>query len=65
MEGKDVKCPACGMVNRSLFLEETGGRFECEACGHTGNAAGDERTADPTRDKEESREKERLTPQSV
>ena len=29
----DVKCPACGKVNRDLFLEETNGCFECDNCG--------------------------------
>ncbi len=31
----DVKCPVCGVVNHSLFLEETDGWMECEHCGHT------------------------------
>ena len=33
MKRTDVKCPVCGVVNRSLFLEETDGWFECECCG--------------------------------
>ena len=37
MDGKDVKCPKCGTVNRSLFLEETEGQYECERCGHRGS----------------------------
>ncbi len=32
MKRYDVRCPACGAVNRSLFLEETDGLFECEKC---------------------------------
>ena len=35
MNTYDVKCPVCGVVNRILFLEETGGWMECEHCGHT------------------------------
>ena len=26
-------CPACGCLNRKLYLEETGGLMECERCG--------------------------------
>ena len=33
MNTYDVKCPICGAVNRSLFLEETDGWMECESCG--------------------------------
>ncbi len=29
----DVKCPFCGMINQSLYLEETDGWMECERCG--------------------------------
>ncbi len=36
MKGTDVRCPACGMINKSLFLEETEGMYECERCGQTG-----------------------------
>lgn len=35
MNTYDVKCPICGFVNHSLFLEETDGWMECEHCGHT------------------------------
>ena len=35
MNAYDVKCPVCGVVNHSLFLEETDGWMECEHCGHT------------------------------
>ena len=28
-----VNCPYCGHWNENLFLEETDGTFECEACG--------------------------------
>ena len=31
----DVKCPECGTMNYSLYLEETGGWMECENCGCT------------------------------
>lgn len=31
----DVKCPECGAMNYSLYLEETGGLMECEHCGCT------------------------------
>ncbi|MCI5699613.1 MAG: hypothetical protein MR308_04350 [Lachnospiraceae bacterium] len=34
MNTYDVKCPVCGVVNHSLFLEETDGWMECEHCGH-------------------------------
>ena len=27
-------CPVCGMLNRSLYLEETGGTMECDFCGN-------------------------------
>lgn len=29
----DVKCPICGRINRSLYLEETEGWMECDKCG--------------------------------
>lgn len=32
MNAKDVKCPICGAVNRSLDLDETDGWMECESC---------------------------------
>ena len=32
MKQFDVKCPFCGTVNHSLFLEETNGWMECEHC---------------------------------
>ena len=32
MNAKDVKCPICGAVNRSLDLDETDGWIECESC---------------------------------
>ena len=28
-----ANCPFCGHVNKHLYLEETEGFFECEACG--------------------------------
>ena len=31
-------CPCCGRLNRNLYLEETEGFFECEACGQIANA---------------------------
>ena len=33
MKRYDIRCPICGSVNKSLFLEETEGWFECEKCG--------------------------------
>lgn len=33
MNGKDVRCPECGTINYSLYLEETDGWMECEHCG--------------------------------
>ena len=36
MKGFTVKCPICGTLNKSLFLEETEGKYECEWCVHTG-----------------------------
>lgn len=27
-------CPVCGMLNRNLYLEETGGTMECDFCGN-------------------------------
>mgnify|MGYP005804260767 FL=1 len=32
MKTYDVCCPACGTVNRDLYLEETEGWMECERC---------------------------------
>ena len=31
----DVKCPECGTMNYSLYLEETEGFMECSCCGCT------------------------------
>ena len=31
-------CPCCGHVKMHLYLEETEGFFECEACGQVANA---------------------------
>ena len=33
MKKTNAKCPLCGMINRNLYLEETGGWMECERCG--------------------------------
>ena len=33
MKQYDVRCPKCGIVNKGLFLWETGGRMECIGCG--------------------------------
>ena len=35
MKTYDVKCPICGHMNYSLYLEETDGWMECEQCKHT------------------------------
>ena len=32
MGGQDVKCPECGAINHSLYLQETDGWMECESC---------------------------------
>ena len=40
MKGTDVKCPECGNINKSLFLEETEGNYECANCGHCGTVEG-------------------------
>jgi len=45
MKTTDVKCPVCGAMNRSLYLEETDGWMECEACGCTAHLMG--HTEDP------------------
>ena len=31
----DVKCPECGTMNYSLYLEDTEGFMECSCCGCT------------------------------
>ncbi|MBR3242586.1 MAG: hypothetical protein IKF90_07815 [Parasporobacterium sp.] len=40
MKGYTVKCPMCGTLNKSLFLEETEGAYECELCGYIGRIGG-------------------------
>ena len=35
MRTAHVKCPECGTMNNSLFLEETDGLMECDCCGCT------------------------------
>ena len=35
MKQYDVKCPLCGTMNRSLYLDETDGWMECEQCHET------------------------------
>lgn len=34
MKQYDAECPVCGRINKGLYLEETGGFMECEACGN-------------------------------
>ena len=34
MKQYDAECPVCGRINKGLYLEETGGWMECEACGN-------------------------------
>lgn len=72
MRGMDVRCPACGTVNKSLFLEETGGNYECERCGYCGIVDGYNRRILITRTRDIKVEKEetctngeRLTPLTV
>lgn len=35
MKQYDAKCPLCGTMNRSLYLDETDGWMECEHCHET------------------------------
>lgn len=35
MNIRDVVCPVCGTLNKSVNLEETDGWMECEKCGST------------------------------
>lgn len=35
METTDIRCPECGTINHSLYLEETEGWMECDCCGCT------------------------------
>ena len=35
MKMYDAKCPLCGTVNHSLYLDETDGYMECEHCRET------------------------------
>ena len=63
MKGKNVKCPVCGTMNKSLFLEETEGTYECDGCGHTGFVEGYRRV--PVSRIHIKGKKERLTPLPV
>ena len=72
MKGMDVRCPACGTMNKSLFLEETGGTYECERCGFCGTVEGFSRRILITRTRDIKKENEgivtngeRLTPLTV
>lgn len=60
MKGYTVKCPKCGTLNKSLFLEETEGKYECEFCGHIGLIGGYRRITQP--DIKSKRRKKRLKP---
>ena len=33
MNTETVICPLCGAINKDLYLEETAGWMECDACG--------------------------------
>jgi len=33
----DASCPHCGKLNRNLYLEDSEGYFECDACGTVHN----------------------------
>ena len=35
MKKYDAKCPKCGTMNHSLYLDETDGWMECEHCHET------------------------------
>ena len=60
MKGHTVKCPICGTLNQSLFLEETEGTYECELCGHIGQISGYRRISEhQIRIKNQSREEKR------
>ena len=65
MEEKDVKCPACGTINKSLFLEETEGNYECVRCGYCGTIEGYGRKVIIIRGAEYGNEPTRLTPLTV
>lgn len=45
MKTYDVKCPVCGSMNHSLYLEETEGWMECSCCGCTARYLRDRREA--------------------
>ena len=52
MELYNASCPCCGHMNRSMYLEETEGFFECEACGqvvHTKSCFTDTSSGDEIR----------------
>ena len=36
-----ARCPDCSFLNHGLYLEETGGWFECEFCGNLVYAGND------------------------
>ena len=62
MKGTDVKCPVCGTVNKSLFLEETEGNYECEGCGYYGKVEGYDRRILIIRKGDIEKDQEKLTP---
>ena len=39
MKTYDVRCPYCGKLNRSVYLEETNGWMECIFCSATSRTA--------------------------
>jgi len=70
MKRTDVRCPVCGTMNRSLFLEETEGNYECEGCGYCGTIEGYRmrilRAGEMKRETAaQSANRERLTPLTV
>ena len=44
MKAYDVRCPYCGKLNRSVYLEETDGWMECVFCNATSRTADSDTT---------------------
>lgn len=70
MQGTDIRCPECGTMNKSLFLEETEGTYECACCGYCGTVEGYRRiwlrsASQKVHPAGSARKEERLTPLPV